>query len=186
GPFFCSRSAAPVFCCVWALAGSVARPAVHDRCTVPGKGGEAQMDARTQRPGPDRQGMADLVVRLVGDLANLFPHDVALAKVALRESAGTVGKGVAILAAVAPLVVVGYAFLNAALALALARWMPLAASVALMGLLNVLAGAVGVVVAAKAFRRPVLGDTVDELERTAVALTPERVGKSIVEARHDA
>jgi hypothetical protein len=130
--------------------------------------------------------MADLVVQLAGDLANLFAQHVALAKVELRDGARTVGKGVAILAAVAPLVVVGYAFLNAALALALARWMPLAASVALMGLLNILAGGAGVLVAARAFRRPVLEETVDELGRTAVALTPERVSHRIVEARHDA
>jgi uncharacterized membrane protein YqjE len=130
--------------------------------------------------------MAALLVQLVGDLANLFAQHVALAKVELRDSARTVGKGVAIIAAVAPLVVVGYAFLNAALALALSRWMPLAGSLALMGLLNVLAGAVGVAVAARALRRPMLEETVDELERTADALTPDRVSNRIVEARHDA
>src|SRR5215470_10027346 len=123
------------------------------------------MDARTRRPGPDRQGMANLVVQLVGDLANLFAQHVALAKVELRDSARTVGKGIAVLAAVAPLVLVGYLLLNAALALALARWMPLAGSVALMGLLNILAGGLGVAFAVRAFRRPLLGDTVDELER---------------------
>ena len=144
------------------------------------------MNRSGQQPSPDHQGMADLVVQLVGDLANLFAQHVALAKVELRDSARTVGKGVAIIAAVAPLVLVGYAFLNAALALALARFMPLAASVALMGLLNVLAGAVGVVVATRALRRPVLGETVDELERTADALTPERVARPILEAHHDA
>lgn len=144
------------------------------------------MNRSGQQSEPDRQGMADLVVQLVGDLANLFAQHVALAKVELRDSARTVGKGVGILAAVAPLVLVGYCFLNAALALALARFMPLAASVALMGLLNVLAGAVGVVVATRALRRPVLGDTVDELERTADALTPDRVSKRALEAHHDA
>lgn len=144
------------------------------------------MNRSGQQSEPDRQGMADLVVQLVGDLANLFAQHVALAKVELRDSARTVGKGVGILAAVAPLVLVGYCFLNAALALALARFMPLAASVALMGLLNVLAGAVGVVVATRALRRPVLGDTVDELERTADALTPDRVAKRVLEAHHDA
>jgi uncharacterized membrane protein YqjE len=144
------------------------------------------MNRSGQQPSPDRQGMADLVVQLVGDLANLFAQHVALAKVELRDSARTVGKGVGILAAVAPLVLVGYCFLNAALALALARFMPLAASVALMGLLNVLAGAVGVVVATRALRRPVMGETVDELERTADALTPDRVARRILEAHHDA
>jgi uncharacterized membrane protein YqjE len=144
------------------------------------------MDTRARQPGPDRQGMADLLVQLVGDLANLFAQHVALAKLELRESARSVGLGVAIIAAVAPLVLVGYAFLNAALALALARWMPLAASVALMGALNVLAGAVGVAVAARSFRRPMMEETVDELERTAHALTPDRLSDRIVEVRHDA
>jgi uncharacterized membrane protein YqjE len=144
------------------------------------------MNRSGQQPVPDRQGMANLVVQLVGDLANLFAQHVALAKVELRDSARTVGKGVGILAAVAPLVLVGYSFLNAALALALSRWMPLAASVALMGFLNVLAGAVGVVVATRSLRRPMLGDTVDELERTADALTPDRLSKRILEAHHDA
>ena len=144
------------------------------------------MNRSGQQPVPDRQGMANLVVQLVGDLANLFAQHVALAKVELRDSARAVGKGVGILAAVAPLVLVGYSFLNAALALALSRWMPLAASVALMGFLNVLAGAVGVVVATRSLRRPMLGDTVDELERTADALTPDRLSKAILEAHHDA
>ena len=49
-----------------------------------------------------------------------------------------------------------------------------------------LAGGVGVVFAARAFRRPILGDTVDELERTAIALAPERVSGAIAESRHDA
>jgi len=151
-----------------------------------GKGAERLMDARTRRPEPDRHGMADLVVQLVGDLANLVAQHVALAKLELRDSARTVGKGVALLAAVAPLVLVGYLLLNAALALALARWMPLAASVALVGALNILAGGVGVMLAVRAFRRPILGDTVDELERTAIALAPERVSVAIAEARHDA
>jgi len=144
------------------------------------------MDARTRRPVPERQGMADLVVQLAGDLANLFAQHVALAKLELRESAGRVGKGIAFLAAVAPLVLVGYLLLNGALALALARWMPLAASVALMGGLNILAGGVGVALAVRAFRRPILEDTVDELERTAIAFAPERVSETIVEHRHDA
>ena len=145
------------------------------------------MDARTRRPVPDHHGMADLVVQLVGDLANLFAQHVALAKVELRDSARTVGKGVAILAAVAPLVR-GRATPSSTppWPWRSSRWMPLAASVALMGLLNILAGAAGVLVAARAFRRPVLEETVDELERTAVALTPERVSHRIVEARHDA
>ena len=144
------------------------------------------MDARNQRPVPERQGMADLVVQLAGDRAHLCAQHVARAKVELRDSARRVGKAIAVLAAVAPLVLVGYLLLNAALALALARWMPLAGSVALMGGVNILAGGVAVLFAVRAFRRPLLGDTVDELERTAVALAPDRVGQAIVEARHDA
>jgi hypothetical protein len=99
---------------------------------------------------------------------------IALAKLELGEKARRAGLGVAQIAACAPLVLVGYAFLNAALALLLERWMSLAAAVALVGLLNVAAGVLGIVLAARAFRRPALQDSALELERTVHALAPNR------------
>jgi len=71
-------------------------------------------------------------------------------------------------------VLVGYSFLNAALALWLARWLPMAGAVALVGLLNVAGGILGIVLAARSFRRPVLDDSAVELERTVQALAPAR------------
>ncbi|HSP17983.1 MAG TPA: phage holin family protein, partial [Myxococcaceae bacterium] len=97
---------------------------------------------------------------------------IALAKLELGASARRAGLGVAQIAACAPLVLVGYSFLNAALALALGRWLPLAGAVALVGLLNVALGGVGILLAARAFRRPMLDDSVSELERTVQALAP--------------
>jgi len=140
---------------------------------------------RTQPTREDRPGATHLLMQLAGDLGHLVSQHVALAKLELGESARRVGVGVAQVAAFAPLVLVGYAFLNAALALALERWMPLAGAVALVGGLNVVGGVAGVLTAARAFRRPVLDDSVVELERTAQALTPARASRPALESRHD-
>jgi len=139
---------------------------------------------RPQKSGEERPGAAHLLVQLAGDLGHLVAQHIALAKVELRESARRAGIGVAQIAACAPLVLVGYAFLNAALALALERWLPLAGAVALVGLLNVVLGVLGVLTAARAFRRPVLDDSVNELERTARLLADARTPPAL-EARHD-
>jgi uncharacterized membrane protein YqjE len=132
-----------------------------------------------------RPGTAELLVQLAGELGNLVSQHVALAKLELGETARRTGLGVAQIAAFAPLVLVGYAFLNAAAALALSRWLPLAAAVALVGLLNVVVGLVGVALAARSFRRPALDDSVRELERTVHALAPARPsnGHSALEHR---
>jgi hypothetical protein len=109
---------------------------------------------------------------------------IALAKLELGQTAKRTGLGVAQIAAFAPLVLVGYAFLNAALALLLGRWLPLAGAVALVGLLNVIVGLVGVALAARSFRRPVLDDSVVELERTVETLAPPHAnGHAALERR---
>jgi len=115
-------------------------------------------------------------MQLAGDLGHLVSQHIALAKLEFGETARRTGLTVAQIAACAPLVLVGYAFLNAALALALGRWLPLAGAVALVGLLNAAGGTLGIVLAARGFRRPVLNDSVVELERTAQALAPHRSG----------
>lgn len=133
------------------------------------------------RTSPDRPGASELLGQLAGDLGHLVAQHVALAKLELAESARRAGIGVAQIAACAPLVLVGYAFLNAALALALGRWMPVAGAVALVGVLNVAGGVVGVLTAARRFRRPVLDDSVSELERTAQALASVRARRPALE-----
>ncbi len=116
------------------------------------------------------------MVQLAADLGHLVAQHIALARLELGETARRTGVSVAQIAACAPLVLVGYAFLNAALALALGRWLPLAGAVALVGLLNVAGGTLGVVLAARGLRRPKLDESVHELERTAQALAPHRSG----------
>lgn len=121
---------------------------------------------------PRNQGTADLLARLFADLGQLLSQHIALAKLELGTSARRAGLGVAQIAACAPLVLVGYCFLNAALALVLGRWLPVAGAVALVGLLNVALGTAGILLAARAFRRPMLDDSVSELERTVQTLAP--------------
>ena len=140
---------------------------------------------RTQRTREDRPGAAELLVHLASDLGHLVSQHIALAKLELGASARRAGIGVAQIAACAPLLLVGYTFLNAALALLLERWMPFPAAVALVGGLNVIAGVLGVLSAARAFRRPLLDDSVHELERTARALTPAHPVRPVLEPHHD-
>jgi uncharacterized membrane protein YqjE len=126
----------------------------------------------TRRTGDHRPGTAELLAQLAHELGNLVSQHIALAKLELGETAKRTGLGVAQIAAFAPLVLVGYMFLNAALALLLRSWIPLAGAVALVGLLNVVVGLLGVALAARSFRRPVLDDSVTELERTVHSLAP--------------
>ena len=129
---------------------------------------------RTRRAPEHRPGTADLLVQLAGELGHLVSQHIALAKLELGETARRTGLGVAQIAACAPLVLVGYAFLNAALALALERWLSLAGAVALVGGINVAGGVLGIVLAARSLRRPALDDSALELERTVHALAPAR------------
>jgi hypothetical protein len=129
--------------------------------------------------------MAELVVQLVADFSHLVAQHVALAKLELQKSARTVGLSVGQMAAFAPLILVGYAFLNAGLALALARWLPLPGALALVGLVNVLGGMAGIAGAARRLRGPVLDTSRRELEQTAHALSPGRTSAPALEPRHD-
>lgn len=126
-------------------------------------------------------------MQLVSELGHLVSQHIALAKLELGEAARRTGLGVGVIAAFAPLVLVGYAFLNAALALWLGRWLALPGAVALVGLLNVVGGILGVVLGARAFRRPALDDTAVELERTMNVLAPahpaDRNGHAPLERR---
>ena len=85
---------------------------------------------RTRSTPEHRPGTAELLVQLAGELGHLVSQHIALAKLELGETARRTGIGVAQIAACAPLVLVGYSFLNAALALWLGRWLPMAGAVA--------------------------------------------------------
>ncbi|HEY1904769.1 MAG TPA: phage holin family protein [Myxococcaceae bacterium] len=138
----------------------------------------------TPRTRDHRPGTAELLAQLAHELGNLVSQHIALAKLELGQTAKRTGLGVAQIAAFAPLILVGYGFLNGALALLLGRWLPLAAAVALVGLLNAVVGLLGVALAARSFRRPVLDDSVVELERTVQTLAPSHTnGHAALERR---
>ena len=138
----------------------------------------------TRSTGDHRPGTAALLVQLAHELGNLVNQHIALAKLELGQTAKRTGLGVAKIAAFAPLVLDGYGVLNAALALLLRRWLGPAGAVALVGLLNVVVGLVGVGLAARSLRRPVLDDSVNELERTVQTLAPSHTnGHAALERR---
>ncbi|HET6983515.1 MAG TPA: phage holin family protein [Myxococcaceae bacterium] len=138
----------------------------------------------TRRTENHRPGTAELLAQLAHELGNLVSQHIALAKLELGETAKRTGLGVAQIAAFAPLILVGYGFMNAALALLLGRWIPLVGAVAVVGLLNVVVGVVGIALAARSLRRPVLDDSVTELERTVQTLAPAHTnGHAALERR---
>jgi hypothetical protein len=126
------------------------------------------MRAREQS---ERVGLAAAVARITDAVSRLMSEHLALARVELRDDARAFGLAAARIAVFVPLIVVGYAFLCAAVATALAMWIGLGWALLLVGLLNVFAGALGVFVAAVRLKgREVLEDTRVEVSRSAEAL----------------
>jgi len=123
---------------------------------------------RSGREEPETLGIAAQISRVAEGLGKLFAEHVTLARLELAEDAKTVGKHAGLVAVFLPFVFLGYALLCIALSFGLTRWMSLPAAFALVGGVNLLAGAVGVLVAIKRLRaRPLLNDTVSELNRSA-------------------
>ena len=95
-----------------------------------------------------------------------------LFKLELAEDARVVGVQVGKIVAFVPLLLVGYALLCVALALLLQRWLPADAAFLIVGLLNVVGGALGIALAAKSLsRRPFLEGTRREVVATSAAVS---------------
>ena len=122
---------------------------------------------------PEAPGVTDLVARLVDGLGQLVAQHVALARLELGEEARSVGRAVGTLALFVPLVVVGYAMLCLALALALADLIPLPWAVCVVGVANLLAAGVGFLTASKALRRRPLPETSRAVRESAQLLSQE-------------
>ncbi len=117
------------------------------------------------------RGLSVLVGRLTDGLSKLVTQHLTLARVELLEDARVMGSDVARIAAFVPFVLVGYAFLCAALAVFLARWIDWAGALALVGALNLVGGSLGIMRAAgrlKSLR--VMNDTAEELNRSVTVL----------------
>jgi len=87
--------------------------------------------------------------------------------VELKDDARFIGVRVGVIAGLAPLILVGYGFLCVALALWLRRFFEPPAAFALVGAVNLVGGALGIVVAARQLgHRKVLAETQTQIELT--------------------
>lgn len=119
----------------------------------------------------DRSGIAQAMSRIADGLSRLVSDHLALARVELREDARTFAISAARIAVFVPLILVGYGFLCAALAVAVSRWIGLGWALFAVGFLNVAVGAIGVRVALRKVQgREVLGETREEVSRSAEVL----------------
>lgn len=108
------------------------------------------------------------VRELVDAFSELVAQHVRLARMELAQDARFVGVRVGLIAAFAPLILVGYAFLCIALALTLRRVMADELAFLLVGVLNLLIGGVGIAVVGRQLsERKVLSATLVELESSS-------------------
>lgn len=112
---------------------------------------------------------------VVDGFSELTAQHIRLARVELAEDARFVGIRVGVIAALAPLILVGYGFLCVALALALRRVMSADLAFLLVGLVNLVGGVAGIAVAAKQLgEKKVMTETLTELEAsTSIVLRKE-------------
>jgi hypothetical protein len=104
-------------------------------------------------------------------LSELAAQHVELAKLELRSDARFIGARVGVIAALAPLILVGYGCLCAAAALALARVLAVDLAFLVVGVVNLLAGVVGIAIAARQLgERRVLSASAEELEASRAAV----------------
>jgi len=108
---------------------------------------------------------------VVDGFSELVAQHLRLARVELADDAKYVGVRVGIIAALAPLILVGYGFLCVALALTLRRVMAADLAFLLVGLVNLIGGAIGVVLAARQLgSRRVMHESLSELEASSSLL----------------
>lgn len=105
---------------------------------------------------------------VVDGFSELTAQHIRLARLELAQDARFIGVRVGVIAALAPLILVGYGFLCVALALVLRRVMPADLAFLLVGLVNLIGGVAGIAVAAKQLNaKKVMHETLTELEETS-------------------
>jgi uncharacterized membrane protein YqjE len=115
---------------------------------------------------------------VVDGFSELTAQHIRLARVELAEDARFVGVRIGVIAALAPLILVGYGFLCVALAYALQRVMSPDLSFLIVGLINLIGGGAGITIAARQLgRKKVMNETLMELETSsAIVLKREETG----------
>jgi hypothetical protein len=105
---------------------------------------------------------------LAESLSTLLAQHLQLARLELQADVRYIGVRVGLIAALAPLILVGYGFLCVALALTLRRVVPADISFLLVGLFNLAGGVGGIALIARQLAgRRVLHTTVSELQATS-------------------
>ncbi|HEX8440618.1 MAG TPA: phage holin family protein [Archangium sp.] len=135
------------------------------------------------------RGLAALVGRMTDGFSKLVTQHLTLARLELMDDARAVGTDVARIAAFVPFVLVGYAFLCAALSAFLVRWLGWDGSLAVVGAVNLVGGGLGIARAASRLKaHRVMDDTTEELNRSVEVLAQAQVAVAPAalppEARH--
>jgi uncharacterized membrane protein YqjE len=116
---------------------------------------------------------------VVDGFSELTASHIRLARVELAQDARFIGVRVGVIAALAPLILVGYGFLCVALALVLRRVMSADLAFALVGLVNLVGGVAGIVVAARQLNeKKVMHETLTELEETSSLVVRREEGEA--------
>ena len=121
----------------------------------------------------DRNGGISARLTDVADgVGRLVSEHIALARAELTQQLDTLGKSVGRMAACLSMLLVGYAFLCAALVAYLAsQGMSAAAALLLVGVANLIVGAGGAYLLLRRIsKRPVLQDSLEEFDRSAAKL----------------
>jgi uncharacterized membrane protein YqjE len=126
-------------------------------------------------PKKDAEGsLSSLITKLADALGRLVSEHLELAKLELKGDARALATSGAKLAVALPFVLVGYAFLCAALCLWVSQWLALEGVIAVVGAVNVLAGGVLGYAAMRGLKRKnVMDETVEELSRSVAVLTAD-------------
>ncbi|MBU8900555.1 phage holin family protein [Corallococcus sp. H22C18031201] len=118
------------------------------------------------------RGITALVGRMAEGFSRLVSQHLQLARLELSEDARAMGLDVARIAVFVPFILVGYAFVCGGLAAAMVPWTGWAGALAVVGLLNLVGGGLGVAHAvARLKARQMMDDTSDELSRSMAVFT---------------
>lgn len=122
--------------------------------------------------------LTDAFKRLTDGMSRLVRDHIALARTELKQDLKAAGKDVVLAAAGVPSLLLGYAFVMAALAIWLSEWVGMAGGFAIIGLLNLAAGGA----LAFVFGRRLAGRDKPDLDRTTAQFKED--GKWLRELRN--
>lgn len=123
--------------------------------------------------------IANHLRELVDSFSELTAQHVRLARLELQEDAAWVGARVGVIAALAPLILVGYCFLCAAAAFGLAGPLGLPWALFVVGLVNLVGGGAGIAWAVNQLKdRKVMARTLAEVETTSAMVLRSEAPRS--------